>query len=215
MADPARAMRSCKHCAPRRPPLGRRLRHRLLLSVLPEPPAGPRGEDRPQLRHRRRHRRRQRCDRPIHRRPRPEPRPGRRRRGRRDQARLGPAPGDGLRHRAGLLRGPTDGTGAPARLAAALEPAAPGRVPRRWLRSRDGPPRRVDRTGRASGPAGRRVSGTCTGGSNRPVAASVSTSFSVSAWIRRTSSASSRSSAPIARARSQACTARSTVSCHR
>ena len=47
--------------------------------------------------------------------------------------------------------------------------------------------------------------------SNLPVAARDSMSFSASAWIRRTSSGSSRSSAPMPRARSQACTVASTV----
>ena len=75
--------------------------------------------------------------------------------------------------------------------------------------------RRGGRTGRASGPAGRRASGRAPAGRTGRTSASVSASFSVSAWMRRTSSWSSCSSAPMPRARSQACTVRSTVSCQR
>ena len=54
MADPAAGGRAAAPAArPRRPAVGRRLRHRLLVAVLPQAPAGARGQDRPQLRHRR------------------------------------------------------------------------------------------------------------------------------------------------------------------
>ena len=54
MADPGPGRRAAAPAArPRRPAVGRRLRHRLLVAVLPQAAAGARGQDRPQLRHRR------------------------------------------------------------------------------------------------------------------------------------------------------------------
>ena len=53
MADPARAIAAAAPAArPRRAAVRRRLRHRLLVAVLPQAAAGPGGQDRPQLRHR-------------------------------------------------------------------------------------------------------------------------------------------------------------------
>jgi diguanylate cyclase (GGDEF)-like protein len=77
----ARPRRARPPARPRGGPGGRRLRHRLLLDVVPEGPAGGRAQGRPLLRRPDGDQQQRRGDRAVHHRPRPQPRPARGRRG--------------------------------------------------------------------------------------------------------------------------------------
>ena len=85
-------------------PVGRRLRHRLLVAGQPQAAAGRRHQDRQVVRDRHAARPVGRGDRALHDRPRAQPRPEGRRRGRRVTRGLAPARGARLRPRAGLPR---------------------------------------------------------------------------------------------------------------
>ena len=115
------------------PPLGdgahardRRLRHRLLVAVVPQAPAGRRGQDRQVVRPQHAGRRERRRHRPLDHRPGAEPRPAGRRRRRRDDERVGRVARHGLRHRAGLLHQPAAAR-RPVRRLARNGGAGPGR----------------------------------------------------------------------------------------
>ena len=113
---------------PRRAPVGGRLRHRLLLAVLPQAPAGAGGQDRPQLHHAAARGWRGRGHRPGDRRPRPAPGPGGRRRGHRGPGDVGPARVHGLRPRPGLAPEPADAGRRPAPVAGHPRRAGPPRA---------------------------------------------------------------------------------------
>ena len=126
-------------------PVHRRLRHRVLLHVLPQADAPGRAEDRPLLRRRHAGQRQRHGPGPLVHRPGPQPRHVRRRRGRGGPAHPRRAAGARLRRRAGLPPGPPDDGGRRRRL------ADPPRTPCRGRRSRRGGRRRPVRR---RGPSG-------------------------------------------------------------